>query len=55
MLLSNINNISSNINNNICAKFNSSIWTSGNVIASSDERIKTNISGNYSIASLISY
>ena len=36
--------ISSNINNNICAKFNSSIWTSGNVIASSDERIKTNIS-----------
>jgi hypothetical protein len=36
--------ISSNVNNNICAKFNSSIWTSGNVIASSDERIKTNIS-----------
>ena len=30
-------------NNNICAKFNSSIWTSGNVISSSDERIKTNI------------
>lgn len=36
--------ISSNVNNNICAKFNSSIWTSGNVIASSDERIKKNIS-----------
>ena len=30
-------------NNNICAKFNSSIWTTGNVISSSDERIKTNI------------
>jgi len=30
-------------NTNICAKFNSSIWTSGNVISSSDERIKTNI------------
>lgn len=31
------------INSNICAKFNSSIWTSGNVISSSDERIKKNI------------
>ena len=31
------------VNSNICAKFNSSIWTSGNVISSSDERIKTNI------------
>lgn len=30
-------------NNNICAKFNSSIWATGNIIASSDERIKTNI------------
>jgi len=30
-------------NTNICAKFNSSIWTSGNVISSSDERIKKNI------------
>jgi hypothetical protein len=30
-------------NTNICAKFNSSIWTTGNVISSSDERIKTNI------------
>ena len=44
-------NISSNIeliptfdaNINICAKFNSGIWSTGNVIASSDERIKTNI------------
>ena len=31
------------VNSNICAKFNSSIWTSGNVISSSDERIKKNI------------
>ena len=30
-------------NSNICAKFNSSIWTTGNVISSSDARIKTNI------------
>jgi hypothetical protein len=30
-------------NTNICAKFNSSIWTTGNVISSSDERIKKNI------------
>ena len=30
-------------NNNICAKFNSSIWATGNIIASSDERIKTDI------------
>ena len=30
-------------NNNICAKFNSSIWATGNIIASSDERIKNNI------------
>jgi len=42
-------NISSNIeltadfNANICAKFNSGIWATGNIIASSDERIKTNI------------
>lgn len=30
-------------NTDICAKFNSSIWTTGNVISSSDERIKKNI------------
>ena len=30
-------------NTNICAKFNSSIWTTGNVISSSDERIKKDI------------
>jgi len=36
--------LTSNITNtDICAKFNSSIWTSGNVISSSDERIKKNI------------
>jgi len=35
-----VNNIT---NTNICAKFNSSIWTTGNVISSSDERIKMNI------------
>ena len=44
-------NISSNIvltqsfgvDINICSKFNSGIWATGNIIASSDERIKTNI------------
>ena len=37
--------VATNITNtNICAKFNSSIWTTGNVISSSDERIKKNIS-----------
>jgi hypothetical protein len=42
---SNNNNITltDSINNNICAKFNSSIWATGNIIASSDERIKKNI------------
>jgi hypothetical protein len=36
--------VATNITNtNICAKFNSSIWTTGNVISSSDERIKKNI------------
>lgn len=35
--------LTDSINNNICAKFNSSIWSTGNIIASSDERIKTNI------------
>ena len=35
--------LTDSINNNICAKFNSSIWATGNIIASSDERIKTNI------------
>jgi hypothetical protein len=36
--------VANNITNtNICAKFNSSIWTTGNVISSSDERIKKNI------------
>jgi hypothetical protein len=41
----NINiDVANNITNtNICAKFNSSIWTTGNVICSSDERIKKNI------------
>ena len=46
ILTSNDSNIqlTSNITNtDICAKFNSSIWTSGNVISSSDERIKKNI------------
>lgn len=36
--------VANNITNtNICAKFNSSIWTTGNVISSSDERIKKDI------------
>ena len=35
--------LSSTFNANICAKFNSGIWATGNIIASSDERIKTNI------------
>jgi hypothetical protein len=35
--------VNPNPNSNICAKFNSSIWTTGNVISSSDARIKTNI------------
>ena len=35
--------LTSTFNANICAKFNSGIWASGNIIASSDERIKTNI------------
>jgi hypothetical protein len=35
--------LTDSINNNICAKFNSSIWSTGNIIASSDARIKTNI------------
>jgi len=40
---SNIQLTSNITNTDICAKFNSSIWTSGNVISSSDERIKKNI------------
>jgi Chaperone of endosialidase/Concanavalin A-like lectin/glucanases superfamily len=35
--------LTSTFDANICAKFNSGIWASGNIIASSDERIKTNI------------
>jgi hypothetical protein len=35
--------LSSIFNANICAKFNSSIWATGNIIASSDERIKKDI------------
>jgi len=40
---SNIDVVHNITNTDICAKFNSSIWTTGNVISSSDERIKTNI------------
>jgi hypothetical protein len=40
---SNIDVVQNITNTDICAKFNSSIWTTGNVISSSDERIKTNI------------
>ena len=40
---SNIDVVKNITNTDICAKFNSSIWTTGNVISSSDERIKTNI------------
>jgi len=40
---SNIEVVKNITNTNICAKFNSSIWTTGNVISSSDERIKMNI------------
>ena len=42
-LSSSIELIPTNYNANICAKFNSGIWATGNIIASSDERIKTNI------------
>lgn len=40
---SNIEVVSNITNTSICAKFNSSIWTTGNVISSSDERIKKDI------------
>jgi hypothetical protein len=40
---SNIDVVQNITNTDICAKFNSSIWTTGNVISSSDARIKTNI------------
>jgi hypothetical protein len=40
---SNIDVVHNITNTDICAKFNSSIWTTGNVISSSDERIKKNI------------
>lgn len=40
---SNIDVVQNITNTDICAKFNSSIWTTGNVISSSDERIKKNI------------
>ena len=40
---SNIEVVTNITNTSICAKFNSSIWTTGNVISSSDERIKKDI------------
>jgi hypothetical protein len=35
--------LTSTFDANICSKFNSGIWATGNIITSSDERIKTNI------------